>query len=222
MKLEEIAFENILTNMTRENALGIVQSIPETIIQNKQNIHGWTLLHRVAEVGSSEAVKYLIDNGFELDTPDQFGKTPLHRAAVSNNHECIVILVSNGANVSALDNYGATALHLAAEGGNASAVKALIDAKSDVNAKTPSNLTALLLAARVGAVECVGLLLKADAKADSLDECGRTVFDWVRADLKSACAESPTDSDRIDADQKMIDLLKEYGAELAGEDAGGA
>ncbi len=219
MKLEEIAFENILANMTPENALGIVQSIPETIIQNKKNIHDWTLLHRVAEVGSSEAVKYLVDNGFELDASDQYGKTPLHRAAVSNHHECIVILVNKGANVNALDNYGATALHLAAQGGNAFAVKALIDAKSDVNAKTSSNLTSLLLAARVGAVECVGLLLKADAKADSLDEHGRTALDWVSADLKSARAENPTDSDRIDADQKMIDLLKEYEVELAGDDA---
>ncbi|OWK00017.1 hypothetical protein Celaphus_00015999, partial [Cervus elaphus hippelaphus] len=81
-------------------------------------------LHLAALNAHSDCCRKLLSSGFEIDTPDKFGRTclhaaaaggtPLHYAAANCHFHCIETLVTTGASVNETDDWGRTALHYAA------------------------------------------------------------------------------------------------------------
>jgi ankyrin repeat protein len=70
-----------------------------------------TPLHWAAEHGLTTIVERLIENGAEVDAPDQFGRRPLHRAVPYV--DVVELLIAAGADVNTPDMFGRTPLHWA-------------------------------------------------------------------------------------------------------------
>uniref|UniRef100_A0A673WYZ6 Ankyrin repeat domain 52a n=1 Tax=Salmo trutta TaxID=8032 RepID=A0A673WYZ6_SALTR len=97
----------------------------------RQGIHGMFPLHLAVLYGFSDCCRKLLSSGqlysivssmskehvlsagFDINTPDNFGRTCLH-AAASGGYQCTVTLVSAGAEVNEPDRTGCTPLHYSA------------------------------------------------------------------------------------------------------------
>jgi ankyrin repeat protein len=100
-------------------------------------------LHGACYGGQFEMVKYLIENGAEVDARSDGGSTPLVEAVAQNNVQISKYLVAHGADVNSKDSDGKTPLFWAAERGHVDATKFLIAKGADVNAKMNDGTTPL-------------------------------------------------------------------------------
>lgn len=76
---------------------------------NSTRWSGWTLLHRAAEVGSTEMCQILLDNGAAVDIRSIWGwHTPLHIALGNGHLETALLLVEHGANQYTKNKYKQT------------------------------------------------------------------------------------------------------------------
>lgn len=101
-----------------------------------QNYLGFTPLHSaIAFGGGEEIAKFLVQQGANINQPNNIGETPFH-FAVSRSKDLVDFFVSKGANVRAPDPLKETPLHKAAFSGSLEAVQHLMstDAQHDINA----------------------------------------------------------------------------------------
>lgn len=134
----------------------------------------WTLLHAVLLNGDGDAVRYLLDQGVDINAPASDGWTPLHMAAatfVDNAHmkgkekdyskyDLLQMLLDAGADLTVTTDDGWTALHTAVanahtgwrgvEAHSLDRIRILMDRGIDVNARDMSGKTAMHLAALQG------------------------------------------------------------------------
>ena len=126
-----------------------------------------TLMLAAANGGDIEMVKFLVENGANVNASNSHGVTAMMRAVHSQNVEIIDFLASKGANVNAKFFNDAdsdmTALIYAAFVGNIKIVEALIRNRADVNAKSAKGATALFMAEHKGYTEIAALLRKSGA-----------------------------------------------------------
>lgn len=134
---------------------------------NATYVDGFTPLGLAAYFGRVETVKYLIEQGAEVNMPAQNHAqvTPLHSAVANEHIEVATILLQNGANVNAKQQNDVTALHSATHRGNKALVKLLLDFSADICAKMKDSRTPLDFARAQGLPDIEALL---HAK---LDEC---------------------------------------------------
>lgn len=104
---------------------------------------GSTLLGTAASLGFRVAALLLIENGANVDEPDDRGFVPLHWAAFKDHHSVVELLLERGAIVNPVSGTGVTPLHQAAAGGGAQSVELLIRAGADVNMKDKEGSTPL-------------------------------------------------------------------------------
>ena len=121
---------------------------------------GWTTLIYASRYGYTQVVKFLIDNGADLNIKGKYGWTALMYAAREGHTEVIKLLIDNGADLNHKNNGGVTALIYAAREGHTEVVKFLVDNGADMNIKTKYGDTALALATQYGNIEIVELLVK--------------------------------------------------------------
>ena len=121
--------------------------------QNKENINRRnrrddTPLILACIAGKTDTVKFLIQNGADMDAIDESGHFLLERAAYYDLSEIIYTAILNGANVNQADiKTGNTSLHIAANFGSFKAVQALTsNPYCDVNIRNKRNQTALDIA----------------------------------------------------------------------------
>src|SRR5262245_28988991 len=127
--------------------------------------------------GDRDAMRTLLKQGADVNTPRGDGMSALHFAAERGDAETTEMLLYAGANVAAVTRIGQyTPLHLASQAGNAGVVKALLKAGAAVSAKaTTTGVTPLHLAATSGNVDVVAALLDAGADANAKEsEWGQT------------------------------------------------
>ncbi|KAJ8390506.1 hypothetical protein AAFF_G00103030 [Aldrovandia affinis] len=131
----------------------------------RQGIHGMFPLHLAVLYGFSDCCRKLLSSGqlysivsslsnehvlsagFDINTPDNFGRTCLHAAASGGNVECLNLLLSSGADLSRKDKLGRTPLHYAAANGNSACTVTLVSAGADVNQLDSKGCTPLHYAA---------------------------------------------------------------------------
>nr|XP_015213793.1 PREDICTED: serine/threonine-protein phosphatase 6 regulatory ankyrin repeat subunit B [Lepisosteus oculatus] len=89
----------------------------------------------------------VLSAGFEIDTPDAFGRTCLHAAAAGGNVECVKLLLSSGADCSRKDKCGRTPLHYAAASRHYQCLELLVSSGTCVNAADQWGRSALHYAA---------------------------------------------------------------------------
>lgn len=144
----------------------MMQEHPQ-LLKHKEDMLQKTLLHTAAEMGDRDQVKFLIENGAELNAQDIFGKTPLHQSVKrSENVESVISdLVGAGADINAKDNNGNTPLKSAVYEGSIKAVKTLLQKGADPTIKNTLGQSPLHEAAYFGKTELLQVMLEAKPEA---------------------------------------------------------
>ncbi len=145
------ASKSQLMNAASEGDIGTLRQLQaEGKDINEKDSKGTTALMYAIKSKKSEAAKYLIDAGADINNKDSYF-TPLIYAVYYQQNELINILLKKGANTEARDYSGETALiHAALRIGDIDSVKMLISAGADVNVKSnyyipPRSLLELLV-----------------------------------------------------------------------------
>jgi len=101
-------------------------------------------LRDAIEKNNVDAVKNILNNGFNVNCIDKGKSTPLHYAVEMNYLAIIKLLCEAGANIDAKDNFGWTPLYLAILKKNSGITKYLVEeAKANVNCKNNKGETPL-------------------------------------------------------------------------------
>ncbi len=112
-------------------------------------------LHQAVEDGNLNLVKEMIEQGYDVNEPDEYEQTPLHIAAGHPNGRSLNMalivreLIKGGAELNLKDDRGATPLHSAVDFANMTGyldiVKELLEAKADPNIRMDAGNTPLRL-----------------------------------------------------------------------------
>ncbi|XP_067677725.1 uncharacterized protein [Haliotis asinina] len=115
---------------------------------------------QAARVGNIAALKWLAEQGTNLNHKDIMGRTPLHEAAQVGHTECIQFLLASNADPNDVDWRGSTALHYACMSGQIQSVRVLLENERTVpNVKDVSGRTPLLVAAHCKKVDLLKVLV---------------------------------------------------------------
>lgn len=150
--------------------------------------------------GDLEAVKYLVNQGANVNVAQGDGMTALHWAAVHDHADLVGILAEAGAKLEAGTRIGGyTPLHVASREGSAAAVKALLAAGANVHALNSVGVTPLHLAGMAGTPEAITALLARGAQVDAREPA------YGRTPLMLAAAQGRS---------RAVTILLEHGAEV--------
>jgi uncharacterized protein len=131
---------------------------PELV--NAYSEDGFQPLGLAAYFGKTEAVKYLLKAGAELNSPSKnsLGVTPLQSAVAGGHLEITRLLIEAGASPNVRDRDGYTPLHAAAQNGNVEIVRTLVFGGADIETASLKNEKPLDMALKNGHDEVVNLL----------------------------------------------------------------
>ena len=141
-------------------------------------------LVEAVERQDKKAVRALLEQQVDVNTPQPDGATALHWAAHWNDLGTVDQLIRAGAHVNAVNELGVAPLSLTCANFNsAMMVERLVRAGADPNAALPSGETVLMTAARIGNVDTVNALLAhgADVNANKHWQ-GHTALMWAVAE----------------------------------------
>ncbi|MBK8395912.1 MAG: ankyrin repeat domain-containing protein [Leptospiraceae bacterium] len=116
-----------------------------------------------------ESVKFLVENGGDLNEKSPTGFTPLLYSMHNNHIPLIQYLISQNASLADVDSNGDTCLILASRIGNLKLAQFFLEKKADTNLKNYSGETALHASSKTGQLEIVKTLLNLGADIDSED-----------------------------------------------------
>lgn len=107
-------------------------------------------IHKAAEYGDVEAVKWYLENGVSINSKDpDYGGAPLHWAASFGHTEVVKLLIQEGADLTLKDSNGATPLHIAADSGQLQVCSILVEEnentlyEADNNGAMPIHMAAV-------------------------------------------------------------------------------
>lgn len=167
---------------------------------------GRSPLQEAIMAGQSEAARFLIEAGADVNWRDGEGIAPLAYASVMGDPALAGLLIERGAKVDAQDTaLGGTALHMAALQDRVNVARLLIEKGAPIDARTKDGRTPLALAVERGKRECAKLFLAHGGAVNERDETGRTLLH--RAVLA--------------ADPEMVKILLGAGADSAARSASG-
>lgn len=129
-----------------------------------------------------EAVRSLLKQHVDVNTPQPDGATPLAWAAHWDDMETADLLIRAGANVNAANSYGVTPLSLACTNESTAMVEKLLNAGANPNG-APTGTPVLMTAARTGNVGTVKLLLAKGADVNAKESArSQTALMWAVAE----------------------------------------
>lgn len=126
-----------------ERHLDAGAEIDGTFVEEGTPGSGGTALHIAVLADQTEAVRFLIEKGADVNVraKNQKENAPLHWAVVYGRAEAVDLLVQHGADVKAKDAEGETPLHHAAFFGRVGIAKVLLQAGADPNARSDDGWT---------------------------------------------------------------------------------
>ncbi|KAI9594733.1 ankyrin repeat-containing domain protein [Syncephalis fuscata] len=148
---------------------------------NDRDFQNVTALHWASINSRLEIVRYLLDQGAEVDAVGgDLLATPLHWACRKGHLPISALLLERGANPGLKDAQGFNALHLAVHSSNAFLVLYMLYAPGDLPVDSPDTLdhTALMWAAYQGDGVSVDILLRQGASLRTVDKSGFTPLHW--------------------------------------------
>ena len=139
------------------------------------------------------AVRALVEQGTDVNTPLGDGSTALHWASYWDNGEIADLLIQAGADVNAVTDLGVTPLWAASENGSPDMVARLLRAEANSNVALRSGETPLMTAVRTGDPEVVRLMLVDGADVNAATGEGphgqQTALMWAVAQQHPAAVE---------------------------------
>ncbi len=138
---------------------------------------GTTALMLASAEGQAEVVKFLIENGANINASKRYGYTPLMLAIKKNQAAIVQLLIENGADIHAKNELDETPLLIAVENCNEAIARRLIDQGADMRHRTIIGQEALQIAATRGCTEVVRVLLEKGVDInDSYDKSQTTAL----------------------------------------------
>jgi len=131
-------------------------------------------LPAAAMAGDADAVRRLLDLGFNVDAPDAQGCSALLRAAGGGHRDALELLLARGADPKAPAHSGATPLSAAVSMRQGAIVERLLAAGANLEQRLPGEVTVLMLAAALGLPDICARLLTAGANIQATDAQGLT------------------------------------------------
>lgn len=133
-----------------------------------------------ALAGDGPTVMKGLQDGVDVNSPDENGRTALMLAAYDGHTEIVKLLLQRKAQVNRRDATDRTALMYASSGKNPETVRVLLDAGANVGiVDNQENWTALMFAAAEGNVEVVKQLLASGADPTRADVDGETSVEFA-------------------------------------------
>lgn len=130
--------------------------------------------------GDRVALRALLKQKADVNTPRVDGATALHWAVYRDDLDALNLLIGGGAKVDVPNREGVTPLAMACLYGNVSIVNRLLQSGADPKQIGPNGETMLMLAARNGQPENIYLLVKAGADVNAKERLrGTTALMWA-------------------------------------------
>jgi ankyrin repeat protein len=162
--------------------LGFVLVGPNSLVQAASNISA-SPVSDAARADDLTAVRKLIKEHADVNTPAADGSSALLWAAFRSDAEMVKALVAAGASVDAANHYGVTPLLQASRNGDVEMIQALLDAGADPTRWHPEGETPLMAASRTGRVDAVKLLLSHGSFVNAADPYQEeTALMWAAAE----------------------------------------
>ncbi|HOP62630.1 MAG TPA: ankyrin repeat domain-containing protein [Spirochaetota bacterium] len=140
-----------------------------------ESMHGRTPLIVAAINGHLSMVKYLLENGAEINFADANGCGPLCSVMEWGNcMEMVEFLISNGADINVKDPYGRPLILNWYAIENPEIILTLAGAGADLNAADEHGSNGVLFAAAAGSIETVGFFIEHGLDINSRDKEGLT------------------------------------------------
>lgn len=176
------------------NRLAIFGFLSLIVVLNSGCTGGQLDIHEAAEKGDTSSVRWLLDDGVNIERKDSNDLTPLDLAAEAGRTKTARFLISQGARES---------IHAAAALGDLKVVDAKLAAGASVNARNWQQETPLHWAALNGQLAVAKRLLSKGALVNSKNAGGATPLQYAANHGQSA----------------MVDILLKNGASAASRDA---
>ncbi|KAL7061971.1 hypothetical protein AAHC03_0207 [Spirometra sp. Aus1] len=143
---------------------------------NAPNVEGHTPICDAAIHGSPDVIRYLIQNGANVNPPAYWG-SPLNYAVRNGRFHALVLLINGGADINACDRTGFCAIHVAVENKLYDAAEYLLMSGADPNRRVRLT-TPLHMAAKQQDLRLVRLLLSHGASPYPADADGLKPLDY--------------------------------------------
>ncbi|XP_067628239.1 uncharacterized protein [Eurosta solidaginis] len=140
----------------------------------------WTMLHIASQESNLEMVKFLVDEGSNINAKNASGSKPIHIAAREGYKDIVEFFLIKGLSINELGASNQTLLHYAAMKGRLEVVKYLIAKGADVNAKDTIGLTPMHIAANFGYKDVIEVLLKNGAVYNAVSKLCRRPLEMTK------------------------------------------
>jgi hypothetical protein len=128
-----------------------------------------------------DMIQLLINNGAELETPNEFGFTPVLTAIAMVNKPAFAMMVEKGIDINKKTGpKGFFPLKYAVTNANTNMLATVLALNPDLNQKDPEGNTALHYAVMVNALEKIALLKTAGANPRIPNNAGRTAINLAQ------------------------------------------
>lgn len=167
---EDIKDPKIVTFSISEGYINLSEYLLQNFIQTEKN---HLLVHNAVNCQDFQMIKFLIENKYDLNVMDHFGKLPIDYAMNNNDSVMINLLVKNGAKIlNASSNFLS-----AAKMNNELLCKVLLRYGADVNVYDEYGTTALHFAVWHKNIKFVKFLLNNDALVNTTENCKNLEID---------------------------------------------
>ena len=154
-------------------------------------------------------IRFLIDNGSDVDALDGRGRTALQMAVSGSLYEVVEMLASSSAQIPA------TALHLATNREDVKMVRLLVKLGANLDARQMNGQgigwTPLCLAARAGAVDVIRELVASRANVHAISANGKSALEIATINRKRGSCQTVLEILHIEMVSSVLEIAMRHG-----------